>query len=373
MIKIGFDAKRIFRNLSGLGNYSRSTVELLAKYHPENEYSLFTAFDENRVGFAIPKGVKVVNPTGLIAYLSQSAWRSCNMAHDIRRSRIDIFHGLSNELPSDIRSGGAKSVVTMHDLIFLRYPNLYGKIDRMLYEFKYKQSCNNADMIIAISNQTKNDLIDFWNIPQERIEVIYQGCNPLYYQKASDETKERVKERYNLPSEYILSVGTIEERKNLMLTLHAIGEGNIDMPLVACGRWTPYVDKLKEYVTQKGLENRVHFIHDCSLEELPAIYQMATVSVYVSLFEGFGIPILESMNCGTPVITSRGGVFTETGGDAALYVGQYDLEDMIELLKKVISNKEWREELIKNGYKHASQFTDDKIADNLMRLYEKMM
>ncbi|MEG1649209.1 MAG: glycosyltransferase family 1 protein [Rikenellaceae bacterium] len=373
MIKIGFDAKRIFRNLSGLGNYSRSTVELLAKYHPENEYSLFTAFDENKVEFAIPKGFKVVNPTGIIADVVPSVWRSCNMAHDIRRSRIDIFHGLSNELPFDIRVGGAKSVVTMHDLIFLRYPNLYGKLDRMLYEFKYRKSCNNADMIIAISNQTKNDLIDFWNIQPERIQVIYQGCNSLYYEKASTEVKERVKERYNLPDQYILSVGTIEERKNLMLTLHAIGEGNIDMPLVACGRWTPYVEKLQEYVAHKGLENKVHFIHDCSLEELPAIYQMATVSVYVSLFEGFGIPILESMNCGTPVITSRGGVFNETGGKAALYVGQYDLEDMIELLKRVISDSAWREELIQNGYKHAANFTDDKIADNLMALYEKMM
>ena len=373
MIKIGFDARQLFKDSSGLGNYSRSTVELLTKHHPDNKYYLFSAHDKNRVGFSVPKGSKIITPNGVVGDLLPSVWHSLTMATDIRKHRIDIFHGLANQLPSDIRMSGATSVVTIHDLIFLRYPNLYSKIEKSFFEWKYRTSCNKADMIIAISEQTKKDLIEFWNIPPERITVVYQGCNTLYLSEASHEVKQRVRERYKLPQNYIVSVGTIEERKNLMITLHALHEGKLDIPLIACGRWTPYVDKLKEYITENGMENQVMFIHDCHLEELPAIYQMATVSVYASLFEGFGIPILESMNSGTPVITSRGGVFSETGGDAALYVGQYDLEEMIEQLKTVLTDSDRRDELIIAGYKHAAKFNDDKIADDIMAVYHKLL
>ena len=373
MIKIGFDARQLFKNNSGLGNYSRSTVELLTKYHPDNKYHLFSAHDENRVGFSVPKGTKIITPNGVVGDILPSLWRGFSMAHDIRKSKINIYHGLTNELPSDIRMSGANSVVTIHDLIFLRYPNLYTKIERSYSEWLYRRSCNKADMIIAVSKQTKNDLMEFWNIAPERISVVYQGCNSLYQSSADKELKQRVRQRYNLPQNYIVSVGTLEERKNLMLTLHALYEGGLDIPLVACGKWTPYVDKLKEYIAYRGMEKQVIFIHDCKLEELPAIYQMATVSVYVSLFEGFGIPILESMTSGTPVLTSRGGVFSESGGGAALYVGHYDLEEMIEKLKLVLNDTKIKGELIAEGYKQATKFTDEKIADNIMAVYNKII
>lgn len=372
-MKIGFDAKRLFSNLSGLGNYSRSTVELLHQYFPEDSYTLFAPTNDNRAGFTIPEGIDLVTPTALISSTLPSLWRSFFMASDIRAERIDIFHGLSNELPNDIRHSGAKSVVSVHDLIYMRYPNLYSKIDKAIYEYKYRTSCENADMIIAISNQTKEDLISYWNIPEEQIDVVYQGCNPIYYEKASAEKLEEVKRRYHLPDNYILSVGTLEERKNLMLTLNAMVEGNIDMPLVACGKRTPYTDKLWEYAIENGIEKRVFFHHDVIFEDLPAIYQMADVAVYVSLFEGFGIPILESLNSGTPMITAKGGVFPETGGDACLYVGQYDLEDMITSIRSVLDNSDIRSSMIAKGHKYALNFRDDKVATNLHRVYEKMM
>lgn len=372
-MRVGFDAKRLFSNLSGLGNYSRSTVELLHKYFPQDKHVLFTPASGNKANFIVPKEVDVVTPTALISSLVPSLWRSFFMASDIRAEKIDIFHGLSNELPNDIRHSGAKSIVTVHDLIFLRYPNLYSKIDKLIYEHKYHTSCKNADMIIAISQQTKEDIINYWNIAEERIEVVYQGCNPVYYNKASESKKEAVKQKYNLPDNYIVSVGTIEERKNLMLTLSAMVEGKIDLPLVACGKYTPYRDKLWEYAVRHGIEKRVHFHHDVALEDLPAIYQMADVAVYVSLFEGFGIPILEALNSGTPMITSKGGVFPETGGDACLYVGQYDLEEMIHALKTALYDSQRRQDMIDRGYMYALNFRDEKVATNLHKVYEKIL
>lgn len=372
-MRIGFDAKRMFKNYSGLGNYSRSTLELMAKYYPQNKYLIYSAFDENRVGFEIPEGIELVTPTTILGDICPSLWRSGLMAKDIRKHKIDIYHGLSNELPYDIREGGARSVVTIHDLIFRRYPNLYTKIDRAIYDRKYSRSCRYADRIIAISEQTKNDIIEFWNIPQEQIDVVYQGCNPIFYTKSKEEFKLKVKAKYNLPSEYILCVGTIEERKNLMLTLTAMVDGKIDVPLVACGKHTEYADKLMDYASSHGIERRVRFLHNVEMAELPAIYQMASVAVYVSLFEGFGIPILEALNSGVPMITSKGGVFQETGGNACAYVGQYDLDDMISQLKETLANTQKRTEMVEKGYIWAQNFRDDKVAANLNSVYEKMV
>lgn len=372
-MRIGFDAKRMFRNLSGLGNYSRSTLELMYKYHPDNSYLLFSAYDENRAGFVIPERVECVTPTGITCDISPSLWRSMSMAHDIRRRRVDIYHGLSNELPLDVRRSGANSVVTIHDLIFVRYPNLYKKVDRMLYAYKYKKSCLLADRVIAISHQTKNDLMEFWNIPEEVIDVVYQGCNPIFYKRPADAAIASVRAKYGLPEAFILSVGTIEERKNLMLTVKAMAEGNIDLPLVACGRKTPYADAIMEYAASKGIADRIIMLHNVDMSDLPAIYAMALVFVYVSLFEGFGIPILEALNIGVPVITAKGGVFGETGGDACAYVGPYDIDEMIETLRAVAGDTLLRESMMEKGHSWAARFADDAVAAELNAVYRKLM
>ncbi len=372
-MKIGFDAKRLYSNLSGLGNYSRSTIDLMREHYPDDKLVLFAPTTDNRAGYIKPNDIELVTPTALISYGFPSLWRSFFMASDIRGERIDIYHGLSNELPTDIRNSGAKSIVTMHDLIFLRYPNLYSKLDRVIMEYKFRTSCRNADLIIAISEQTKEDIINYWDIPSEQVDVVYQGCNSAYYKKVDEHRRAQVKAKYRLPDNYILSVGTFDERKNLMLTLNAMVDGNIDMPLVACGRRTPYTDKLWAYAVENGIENRVFFHHDVNIEDLPAIYQMADVAVYVSLFEGFGVPILEALNSGTPMITSKGGVFPEAGGDACIYVGQYDLDDMITALRTVLDDSVMRADMIERGYKHALNFRNDVVAANLHSVYEKLM
>lgn len=370
-MRIGFDAKRVFFNRSGLGVYSRSTVGLLARYAPENSYTLFSPRPGNPTGFDVPQGVGVVYPQGLYAKLP-SLWRSFGMAGSIRRSDIGIYHGLSHELPADIGRAGVRSVVTMHDIIFVHHPELYKPADRLIYRMKYRRSCRLADRIIAISRQTEADLVGEWDVDPAKIDVVYQGCDPQFAVEVTAEKRGEVRMKYGLPEQYVLSVGSIEERKNLMLTVRAMAESGLDICLVACGKHTPYADRIMEYAAAHDIAHRILMLHDVGFGDLPAIYQMADAMVYASLFEGFGIPILEALNSRIPVITSAGGVFPETGGNACLYINPFSAEEMADSLRRVLGDTALRGEMISKGLAHAAKFTEPLIAEALMKVYSSL-
>ena len=370
-MKIGFDAKRLFFNGSGLGNYSRNTVRLLAEHAPDNKYALFTPNYRNEYGFDVTDRIEIVAPHGIRA-ASGSLWRTFGITADIRACGLDIYHGLSNELPANIAKTHVRSIVTMHDIIFVCHPELYSPIDRQLYRLKYLRSCRQADHIIAISRQTASDLINYWNIPESKISIIYQGCDPVFEKRVSDKQKKETAAKYQLPEHFILSVGTIEERKNLMLTVRAMVEYGLDIDLVACGRHTRYADKVMEYAASHGLGQRVRMLHSVSFADLPAIYQSASVFVYPSYYEGFGIPILEALNSRIPVITTRGGVFSETGGDACLYVDPDDSSEMAHAISQAL-DPETAANMTARGITHACKFHESAIAANLVSLYKSLL
>lgn len=371
-MRIGFDAKRIFFNRTGLGNYSRGVIEILSRYVPELEMVLFSPRPGNRSQFTVPAGVPVVYPQRMDA-LYPSLWRASHMAPAIRRAQTDIYHGLSNELPCDIRNAHTKSVVTIHDLIFERYPEFYRPADRWFYRTKYRRSANNADLIIAVSQQTKNDLIDLWGVAPAKIEVVYQGCNPIFYRRFEDEERRMIRAKYQLPGRYLLFVGTVEERKNPLLIVQAMVRGKLDIDLVICGQLTLYADRIRRYAQENGVANRLHFLTNVDFADLPAVYQSADMMIYPSFFEGFGIPILEGFNSGIPVITSRGGVFTEAGGDAALYVDPKSVDSLVEAIRQVRDDRDLRKAAIERGYVHAGRFHDEHIARNLLKAYQRLV
>ncbi|MCC8089668.1 MAG: glycosyltransferase family 4 protein [Rikenellaceae bacterium] len=371
-MKIGFDAKRVFFNNSGLGNYSRGAVNLLSTYYPDNEYFLFTPRQEVKVNFIPHSNTSVILPDNTFYKRLPSLWRSYRQAGDIKKNGINIFHGLSNELPADIRKSGARSVLTMHDIIFIHFPELYKPLDRYLYTKKYRRSCDNADRIIAISEQTRRDLVNVWNIAPEKIDVVYQGCDPMFYETADETFKNKIRVKYSLPECYLLSVGTIEERKNLWTAVKAVAEHNIDIDIVACGRHTPYADKIAEYAVKNNIENRLHFIHNVTFSDLPAIYQMAQGLIYASFYEGFGIPILEGLNSRIPVITSQGGVFPETGGDACIYIDPHSVEQMADAIEKILSDRELVANMTDKGSNYALKFRDKEVAEDIYSVYRKI-
>lgn len=369
-MKIGYDAKRAFLNNTGLGNYSRWLISNVAKHYPENEYFLYTpkVKSSNRLGFLNNSvNIKTVTPK---SSLFTSWWRTKGIVADLQRDGIDLYHGLSHELPAGIKKSGIKTVVTIHDLIFMHFPDQFGWVSRRIYAMKVKYACKVADKIIAISKKTKDDLVKYLNVEPNKIEVLYQGIDPAFSIKQSVEQKEKVKAKYKLPESFLLSIGTIEVRKNLLLTVKALALLKNNIPLVVIGRPTKYIDQVKEFISVSKLTDRVIFLHDVQFDDLPAIYQMASIFIYPSLYEGFGIPVLEAVSSEVPVIAATGSSLEEAGGPGGIYIDPQNENELARQIESLFENETLKQKMIAQGIQHTKQFADDKLAEQLMQLYK---
>lgn len=369
---LGFDAKRAFFNSSGLGNYSRSTINLLSENFPDSQLKVYSPSSRKAIDFEVNANVKVCLPDTYIYKLVPQLWRTSGITAQLKRDGIQLFHGLSNELPVGIDKTGIASVVTIHDLIFLRYPDFYKSHDRKIYLSKFASACKQADRIIAISEQTKVDIIEYLGVDESRVDVVYQSCDERFYKAETEIRKKEIVKKYDLPQKYILSVGTIEERKNLLNVVKALHEHKIDIPLVVVGRPTAYATEVKNFIFDNQVEN-IHFLSNVPMEDLPGIYQMAEIFMYPSVFEGFGIPILEALNSKVPVVTSLGSCFPEAGGKSTVYVNPSDSEEIADAIIRILSSSQLKQNMVIDGYLHAQQFRQDKVAQNLMRVYKKLI
>jgi glycosyltransferase involved in cell wall biosynthesis len=268
---------------------------------------------------------------------------------------------------------GLKCIVTIHDLIFLRYPEYYPAIDRKIYEYKFRKACITADIVVAVSECTKRDIVKFFDINPEKIKVVYQGCDKSFQTKADESVSEEARTTYNLPKEYILYVGSIESRKNLMLIVKAMKHIKSDLPLVAVGKSTPYADKVKRYIKENGLSDKVRILHNVSFKHLPSVYQMSSLFIYPSFFEGFGIPILEALYSGVPVIAATGSCLEEAGGPSSIYVNPTDEQSLATAIDSVLTDDVLRNKMIKDGLYYAQRFDQKKLSEDMMKLYESLL
>ncbi len=373
-MNIAFDAKRLFNNVSGLGNYSRNTISLLARNYKQHNYHLFTPYIDSRINYQVPGNCVVHQPKGYWRLgMFSSVWRSTNFGGELTKNGVKIFHGLSNEVPTGISSPSIKKVVTIHDLIFLRYPELYNRVDRNIYIRKFKYAAENSDIVISVSEFTKQELMEFYKIPESKIRVVYQTCNERFFHPQSDAIKEAIRQKYNLPDQFILSVGTIEKRKNLLNLLKAMVRGKVTVPLVVIGQSTHYFDDLKAYIHKQGMENQVLFFHQVPNNDLPAIYQMADVFVYISIIEGFGIPVLEAMASGVPVITTKGTTMEESGKNAYRYVDPLNVDEVAGTLNRVLGDRMLQKTMISEGIARSKMFSGDAVISDLHNVYTELM
>ena len=379
---IAFDAKRIFQNKTGLGNYSRTLVNSLSHQFPDNNYLLFAPKQTDLFNLEASTNIEWIGPDNFLSKRFPSLWRSKFVCKDLNKRGVDIYHGLSHEIPYGIQHTKIKSVVTIHDLIFERYPQQYNPIDVFTYRFKIKNACKNANHVIAISEQTKNDLINLYQVDGNKISVCYQSCDFAFFKEENSITTEQTRLKYNLPKDFFLFVGSIIERKNLLAICKAmlLIEKKERVPLVVIGKGGLYLKKIKQFLAQTGLENDVHFLSEktdaeiipdfLAIYDLASIYRCANALIYPSVFEGFGIPILEAMAAGTPVITSGLSCMPEVGGDAVLYVNPYDEHDIASKMKILNSDLMLRNDLSRKGKERSLQFTDQNCAQRVMNVYQ---
>ncbi|HMQ45911.1 MAG TPA: glycosyltransferase family 1 protein [Saprospiraceae bacterium] len=375
MLRIGYDAKRLFNNFTGLGNYSRTLLANLAEYDPENAYFLYTpriTKNEETHFFFNSALFNVQRPR----YKQLGTWwRSSGVNSDLVKHRINLYHGLSNEIPFGIKKTGIKSLVTVHDLIFKRFPDYYPWLDRQLYDYKCQYACQYADHIVAISESTKRDIIEFYQVPPEKITVIYQSCHERYMQEKAQKTLDALIRRYHLPEDYLLSVGSITERKNLLNIIKAmeILPATVRLPLVVVGKGSGrYLEQVNSYLGSSGLSDQVYFI-DVLFEDLPALYQNASIFIYPSQFEGFGIPILEAMFSEIPVITSNVSSLPEAAGPGGYLVNPDSPEEIALGIERILGDETLREQMVSKGLEYAQRFRGEPLSKQMLGLYRRVL
>ncbi|MEJ7645401.1 MAG: glycosyltransferase family 1 protein [Chryseolinea sp.] len=375
-MNVGFDAKRLFNNFTGLGNYSRFVVNALLDHEPENEYYLYTPGKKSHPEISAitsRPNVKVVLPPKLYSITGTSSlWRSWGMSYEDSLQQLDVFHGMSQELPRNMPKR-IRKVVTIHDLIFLRFPRLYKSIDIQIYKAKALHACKSADKVVAISQQTAEDIISFFGIPESKITVVYQGCHPQFCGDVAKDVLLAARRRYNLPDRYLLNVGTVEERKNILMAVKALAlvPENLRIPIVIMGRETAYKREVVNVAATLGIGHLIIFLHNVPFHDFPAIYQAAHLFLYPSLFEGFGIPVVEAIESGVPVITSTGSCFREAGGPSSAYVDPSRPEDLTYQIVRLSEDESARQQMIHEGRQYATRFQPAQIASDLFRVYRE--
>lgn len=377
-LTIGFDAKRAAQNRTGLGNYSRFVIRGLSRLLPQAKLLLYIPNPRKKSALEqldSKENISLRTPVDRCWQLVRSIWRVWGLTRDLQRDGVHIYHGLSNELPLNInRAKDIKTIVTIHDLIFLRYPQYYKPIDRWIYRYKFRRACEQADHIVAVSECTKRDIMQFFGTPSEKISVIYQGCDEQFRQPATHEKKQEVRRRYQLPDRYILYVGSIEERKNLLLLAKALAHiSDPNITVIAVGKQTPYAKNVQAFIDEHRLGHRFHMLSGVPFADLPALYQLATVFVYPSRFEGFGIPLLEALCSGTPAIGCTGSCLEEAGGPSSLYVDPDNAPALAHTIDQLLSDENLRQQMANDGQQYAERFKEEPLARSIVNLYRQIL
>ena len=373
---IGYDAKSIVGDVAGIGNYARTLVNDIEKVvKPTTMLYLYAPDRGNsalRRQITENQHMQYIYLKGYNGAIARCMWHMKGIVKDLVRDGVNIYHGLSGELPMGIKEAGIKTVVTIHDLVFMRYPQYYNWLERKIMEWKFYKTCHEADRIIATSECTKRDVMLYGDVPANKIDVIYQSCGSFYKLPESEKKMQEVHTSYMLPERYIVNVGTIEERKNVLLAVKALRLLPEEISLVIVGKSTPYADKVKKYVAENGLKDRVLFLHNVPTDDLPAIYQMAEACVYPSRYEGFGLPVIEAIQSGLPVVACKGSCLEEAGGNATLYVDPDDVYAMAHAIKLTLKGAPARDERIAEGLQYISRFENNNVAQSVVDLYNEI-
>ena len=375
-LRIGINARYAQRQITGIERYTVELIKHIGKIDTKDRFTLF--FNKHE-----PVPNLSDNPH-FSSYVSRFPTRSTPMRilwdelilyFEIVKNRIDVFHGPSFVVPV-LKPKSCRYIITVHHLSWLYYPERFTFFNRLVFTFFLPRSIRNADKIIADSYATKKDIIKFFKVPSKKIKVIYLGIDDgLYTLKKDREDQEKrteVLHKYNLPDKYILSIGSLLPRKNvvnIIRAFHELRKKGREEKLVIIGKKAWLYEQIFNVIKQFNLKDDVIFTGYVDDKDLPCLYGSARLLLFPSLYEGFGLPILEAMASGCPVITSNVSSMPEVAGDAALLVNPNSVREITEATKLIMTDKRQRENLIEKGYDQVKKFSWEKTARETLITY----
>jgi glycosyltransferase involved in cell wall biosynthesis len=374
---IGIDYTAAFHQTAGIGRYSRELVRAVATASLEidaPQFRLFVADAGKAVQPHLPSANFTWCPTRLTERWLSRLWYRLRLPLRIENwtGPLDLFHATDFFLPP-VRPG-TRTMVTVHDLSFVRLPEtvMPGMTNHLNQWVRH--SVKRADHVIAVSEATRQDLIELYQTPPEKISVLYHGVTTDFRPVIERDRLSAVRQKYHLGQQpFILSVGTIQPRKNYQRLIQAFAALDPALTLVIVGsRGWNYADVFGE-VTRQNVAERVHFLGHVADADLPALYSAASLFVYPSLYEGFGLPVLEAMACGTPVVASNQSALPEVVGEAGLLVDPGDVEAIAAAMSRVLADTTLSRHLAQAGQVRAACFTWPGMAMKLLNLYEKIL
>ncbi|TET43911.1 glycosyltransferase family 1 protein [candidate division TA06 bacterium] len=378
-MRVGIDYKSALPIRVGIGRYTRNLVKSLAELDRENKYLLFCFLFKDyakklaMASFPAASNFKVMSAP--IPVKVTRFWANrLNIPIEWLIGSFDVVHFPE---PYPFRSKSARTIVTVHDIGFALWPEMFTKEMRALLEKQMRCVVEKVDSIIAVSRTTRSDLLEVYGFDKERIHIIEHGVEESFRPITDSGSLEALRRRYKLPEKFVLCVGTLEPRKNhvrLIQAFQLMCERHTDKyRLVVCGKKGWMYDEIFALAETSRSKETVMFTGYVPDEEMPYLYNLASVVAYPSLYEGFGLPVVEAMACGKPVLTSNRGAMADVAGDSALLVNPEDVNDMAEGLYRLISDDELRERLKLAGRKRASTFTWEKAARATLDVYDRVV
>jgi len=355
-MKIGIDIQSTVGKKTGIGFY---TEHLLNEFKQEKSIDFY--------GYSSPIKTDLNS-------LQRMYWENISLERMAKKDKVDILHvpGFAGPL----RKGKYKKITTVHDLIGIIFPENLGAMSRFYWK-KWLPACiKNSDAIISVSEYTKQDIIRLLNIPAEKIHVVLSAAEKKFVPISQQEQLDKIQQKYHLPDKFILNVGSVEPRKNIPGLIKAfasyVKESQSDLNLVIVGKKDWGYDKAYQVATEEEILSRIVFTDYVYDEDLPTIYNLAEFFVLPSFYEGFGLPVLEAMSCGRPVICSNVSSLPEISQDAAILIDPHSVSDLKEALRRLDSSKEIREEYSSRALKRAKEFSWEDAAAKTVEVYKKI-
>ncbi len=377
MHRIALDYTPALQQTGGIGRYARELTGALAAIDQSNAYRLFAA-GASIGNLPAPPGANFIwKPTRLTSKWLARLWHRLGLPLPIEvfTGPIDLYHATDFVLPPT--RSAARSLLTVHDLSFVRVPSAASPPLKAYLDAVVPPSVKAADHILADSEATKADLIELYRTREDKISVLYSGVDARFKRIEDADAIRSLRRKYDLEDiRYILSVGTVQPRKNysrVVEALAALRQSGLGLHYVIAGGRGWLQDELRETIARTGMEQYVHLLGLVEDSDLPALYSGARMLAMVSLYEGFGLPVLEAMACGAPVITSNLSSLPEVGGSAARLVDPHDSDAIRDAIFQIETNQASRNQLIEAGYRQVEKFSWECSARQLKSIYEDML